>query len=51
VSSPRVHGVESIDGVYNDIKDLDGFRAECQADFLHTQRLPRTQNTNKRSVP
>ena len=25
----RAHGVDIIDGVYNDIKDLDGFRAEC----------------------
>jgi citrate lyase subunit beta / citryl-CoA lyase len=25
----RAHGIEIIDGVYNDIKDLDGFRAEC----------------------
>jgi citrate lyase subunit beta / citryl-CoA lyase len=25
----RAHNVDIIDGVYNDIKDLDGFRAEC----------------------
>ena len=25
----RAHGVEIIDGVFNDIKDLDGFRLEC----------------------
>ncbi|HKI15991.1 MAG TPA: CoA ester lyase [Roseiarcus sp.] len=25
----RAHGVDIIDGVYNDIKDLDGFRLEC----------------------
>jgi len=25
----RAHGIDIIDGVYNDIKDLDGFRAEC----------------------
>ncbi len=25
----RAHGVDIIDGVFNDIKDLDGFRAEC----------------------
>ncbi len=26
----RAHGVDIIDGVYNDIKDLDGFKAECE---------------------
>jgi len=26
----RAHGVDIIDGVYNDIKDLNGFRAECE---------------------
>ncbi|RBP01241.1 citrate lyase subunit beta/citryl-CoA lyase [Roseiarcus fermentans] len=26
----RAHGVDIIDGVYNDIKNLDGFRAECE---------------------
>jgi citrate lyase subunit beta / citryl-CoA lyase len=25
----RAHGIDIIDGAYNDIKDLDGFRAEC----------------------
>ena len=30
VAAARAHGVDVIDGVYNDIKDLDGFRAECQ---------------------
>ena len=25
----RAHGVDIIDGVYNDIKDLEGFRLEC----------------------
>ena len=25
----RAHGIDIIDGVFNDIKDLDGFRAEC----------------------
>ena len=25
----RAHGVDIIDGVFNDIKDLDGFREEC----------------------
>ncbi len=25
----RAHGVDIIDGVFNDINDLDGFRAEC----------------------
>jgi citrate lyase subunit beta/citryl-CoA lyase len=25
----RAHGVDILDGVYNDIKDLDGFRLEC----------------------
>jgi citrate lyase subunit beta / citryl-CoA lyase len=29
VVAARAHGVDIIDGVYNDIKDLDGFRAEC----------------------
>ena len=29
VVSARAHGVDIIDGVYNDIQDLDGFRAEC----------------------
>jgi citrate lyase subunit beta / citryl-CoA lyase len=26
----RAHGVDIIDGVFNDIKDLDGFKAECE---------------------
>ena len=25
----RAHGIDIIDGVFNDIRDLDGFRAEC----------------------
>jgi citrate lyase subunit beta / citryl-CoA lyase len=29
VLAARAHGVDIIDGVYNDITDLDGFRAEC----------------------
>jgi citrate lyase subunit beta / citryl-CoA lyase len=29
VVAARAHGVDIIDGVYNDIKDLDGFRTEC----------------------
>jgi citrate lyase subunit beta / citryl-CoA lyase len=29
VVAARAHGIEVIDGVYNDIKDLDGFQAEC----------------------
>ena len=29
VVAARAHGVDIIDGVYNDIKDLDGFHAEC----------------------
>jgi citrate lyase subunit beta / citryl-CoA lyase len=29
VVAARAHGIEVIDGVYNDIQDLDGFRAEC----------------------
>ncbi len=29
VVAARAHGVEIIDGVYNNIADLDGFRAEC----------------------
>ncbi len=29
VIAARAHGVDIIDGVYNDIKDLDGFRLEC----------------------
>jgi citrate lyase subunit beta/citryl-CoA lyase len=30
VAAARAHGCDVLDGVYNDIKDLDGFRAECQ---------------------
>jgi citrate lyase subunit beta / citryl-CoA lyase len=30
VAAARAHGCDVIDGVYNDIKDVDGFRAECQ---------------------
>jgi citrate lyase subunit beta/citryl-CoA lyase len=26
----RAHGIDIIDGVFNDISDLDGFRAECR---------------------
>ncbi len=29
VAAARAHGCDVIDGVYNDIKDLEGFRAEC----------------------
>jgi citrate lyase subunit beta / citryl-CoA lyase len=29
VVAARAHGVDILDGVYNDIKDLDGFRIEC----------------------
>ena len=29
VVAARAHGVDVIDGVFNDIKDLDGFRDEC----------------------
>ena len=29
VVAARAHGVDIIDGVYNDIQDLDGFRLEC----------------------
>jgi citrate lyase subunit beta/citryl-CoA lyase len=29
VVAARAHGVDIIDGVYNDIKDLDGFALEC----------------------
>jgi citrate lyase subunit beta/citryl-CoA lyase len=30
VVAARAHGIDILDGVYNDIQDLDGFRAECQ---------------------
>ena len=30
VVAARAHGVDLIDGVYNDIKDLDGFKVECE---------------------
>ncbi|MBV8107116.1 MAG: CoA ester lyase [Hyphomicrobiales bacterium] len=30
VVAARAHGIDIIDGVFNDIKDLDGFRAECR---------------------
>jgi citrate lyase subunit beta/citryl-CoA lyase len=26
----RAHGLDIVDGVYNDLKDADGFRAECE---------------------
>jgi citrate lyase subunit beta/citryl-CoA lyase len=29
IVAARAHGVDIIDGVYNDIKDFDGFRLEC----------------------
>jgi citrate lyase subunit beta/citryl-CoA lyase len=29
VVAARAHGVEILDGVYNDIKDLEGFQLEC----------------------
>jgi citrate lyase subunit beta/citryl-CoA lyase len=29
VVAARAHGVDILDGVYNDINDLDGFRLEC----------------------
>jgi citrate lyase subunit beta/citryl-CoA lyase len=30
VAAARAHGCDILDGVYNDIADLDGFRAECE---------------------
>ncbi len=30
VAAARAHGCDIIDGVYNDLSDLDGFRAECE---------------------
>jgi citrate lyase subunit beta / citryl-CoA lyase len=30
VAAARAHGCDILDGVYNDIKDLNGFRAECE---------------------
>ena len=30
VVAARAHGVDIIDGVFNDIQDLDGFRVECR---------------------
>ena len=30
VAAARAHGCDILDGVYNDIEDLDGFRAECE---------------------
>lgn len=30
VVAARAHGVDIIDGVYNDFKDLEGFKAECE---------------------
>ena len=30
VAAARAHGVDIVDGVFNDIADLDGFRAECE---------------------
>ncbi len=30
VAAARAHGCDILDGVYNDIKDLDGVRAECE---------------------
>ncbi|TDR93211.1 HpcH/HpaI aldolase/citrate lyase family protein [Enterovirga rhinocerotis] len=30
LAAGRAHGLDVLDGVYNDLKDLDGFRAECE---------------------
>ena len=30
IAAARAHGCDILDGVYNDIKDLEGFRAECE---------------------
>jgi citrate lyase subunit beta/citryl-CoA lyase len=30
ILAARAHGLEALDGVYNDIKDLDGFKRECE---------------------
>ncbi len=30
VAAARAHGCDILDGVYNDIKNLDGFRVECE---------------------
>ena len=30
VAAARAHGLDIIDGVYNDISDISGFRAECE---------------------
>lgn len=30
VAAARAHGLDVLDGVYNDLKNLDGFRSECE---------------------
>jgi citrate lyase subunit beta/citryl-CoA lyase len=30
ILAARAHGLEVLDGVYNDIQDLDGFKRECE---------------------
>ena len=35
VIAARAHGVDIIDGVFNDMKDLEGFRNECVAGPRH----------------
>src|ERR1051326_2067552 len=30
VAAARIHGVEILDGVYNDLGNADGFKAECR---------------------
>lgn len=34
VLAARVAGLDALDGVYNDFRDLEGFRSECQAGSL-----------------
>ena len=35
VVAARAHGCDILDGVYNDIKNLEGFRAECEQGLDH----------------
>jgi len=30
ILAARAHGIDILDGVYNDLKDEDGFRGECE---------------------
>jgi len=46
VAAARAHGCDIIDGVYNDIKDLAGFAAECRLDPAQASNVSLVPDAN-----